>query len=167
MYTLLYADVIVINKIKYEVDLNKKIASVIKNNGILRKSLKGTVTIPSKIIYNGIEYPVISIQNAAFENLNLKSIIISEGVIRIENAAFLNCKKLESVIIPATITYIGHMGFQGCISLVQIEIRSNYPPDCGLNIFLHVPVEKCRLLVPNCSISIYTDSSTWKNFIIK
>jgi hypothetical protein len=86
-----YADEVIINRIKYKIDFDKNTASVIKNNGIFKKSIKGVVIIPLTINYNRKDYPVISIESGAFETVNLTTIIISEGITRIENMAFLNC----------------------------------------------------------------------------
>ena len=47
-------------------------------------------------------------------NNTLKSVIISEGIKRISDKAFYNCASLMSVTIPASVTTIGEMAFEGC-----------------------------------------------------
>ena len=71
----------------------------------------GVITIPSMI--NG--YPVISIDQFAFQNITLlTSVAIPFGVTSIGDYAFLNCSGLTSVAIPASVTSIGESAFQFC-----------------------------------------------------
>jgi hypothetical protein len=49
-------------------------------------------------------------------------VIIPDGVVRIENEAFKNCKYLEKIEIPSTLEYIGNDAFSGCTSLTDIVI---------------------------------------------
>ena len=42
---------------------------------------------------------------------SLKSIVIPEGVTKIESCAFDNCKNLESVVIPSSVKEIGECAF--------------------------------------------------------
>lgn len=50
------------------------------------------------------------------------SIVITDGVVRIENEAFKDCKYLEKIEIPSTLEYIGNNAFSGCTSLNDIVI---------------------------------------------
>ncbi len=54
--------------------------------------------------------------------LNVKNVVIEEGVEGIGACAFYNCVNLESVDIQADITYIGREAFSGCRSLGEITI---------------------------------------------
>ena len=56
-------------------------------------SYSGSVTIPSKIIVSGVEYPVTSIGRSAF----------------------YDCSGLTSVTIPNSVTSIEHYAFYGCM----------------------------------------------------
>lgn len=47
-------------------------------------------------------------------NQKVKTIIIPEGVKKIEAYAFANLRKLEKVVLPSTLTQIGSMGFCVC-----------------------------------------------------
>ena len=46
-------------------------------------------------------------------------------VTAIENEGFINCTALEVVVIPATVTSIGHRAFVGCVNLAFIQIMSD------------------------------------------
>lgn len=57
-------------------------------------------------------------------NLTTVNILASNATI-IENEAFLNCKKMECVNIPNTITKIGDYAFCNCLVLTDLDIPEN------------------------------------------
>ncbi len=64
-------------------------------------SYKGDMTIPDKVTYEGIDYPVVGIGSQAFRSCNsLTSIVLPASVKRIEGYAFSNCSKLTSITMP-------------------------------------------------------------------
>ena len=68
------------------------------------------IVIPAKI--DGID--VYAIAASAFEDYQVKSVIISEGVEVIDWFAFYRCSYLESITIPSSVRRIGHSAFEGC-----------------------------------------------------
>ena len=68
------------------------------------------IVIPARI--DGFE--VYGISANAFEDYQIKSVIISEGVEIIDWFAFYRCFYLESVTIPTSVRRIGHSAFEGC-----------------------------------------------------
>lgn len=52
----------------------------------------------------------------------VKSINIEDGIEVIAERAFLECRNLKTVLIPATLTEIGREAFSGCCSLVSLMI---------------------------------------------
>ena len=86
------------------------------------------ITVPSTVVYNGIEYSVKSIANSAFyvEDLNnprpLKTVTISEGVTTIGEKAFYDCCYLSTVIIPKSLEIIKYRAFWRCSSLLSISL---------------------------------------------
>lgn len=55
-------------------------------------------------------------------HINLKHLVILDGVTEISSYAFNNFKELESVILPEGITCIGSSAFSGCSSLKEINL---------------------------------------------
>ena len=111
LFTLnVYADYRVqINGLYY--NLNSTFASVSSYN-----QNTGSVTIPSSVSYNGIDYPVRGIGEFAFSNCKgLTSVTIPNSVITISSYAFKNCSSLTSVSIPNSVVSISFGAFEGCI----------------------------------------------------
>ena len=66
--------------------------------------------------------------------INLKKLVIPEGVTSIPNDAFSNCKYLRNVIFPSTLETIGQSAFYGCIGLPGIILNEGLK-DIGKNAF--------------------------------
>lgn len=74
----------------------------------------------TKSEYN-YEHPV------GFRNdLNMKEIVIPEGVVFIRRSMFFGCKNLVKITIPKSVKIIEDFAFYGCESLRLIEIESTY-----------------------------------------
>lgn len=85
------------------------------------KSISGAHIIPDTI--EG--YPVTKIGEAAFHNCDkLKSIIIPESVTVLKSSAFVECDSLERVNIPNNVTSL-NATFGMCSSLRKIKISNN------------------------------------------
>jgi hypothetical protein len=65
------------------------------------------------------------IGNGVFAKHNLKSIVIPESVVGIENAAFYGCKQLEEITLPSGLTSIGGNAFSGCEKLESIALPAS------------------------------------------
>ena len=52
----------------------------------------------------------------------IKSAVITEGIINIGDCAFSGCSSLTSIVIPDSVTGIGGSAFSGCSSLTSIVI---------------------------------------------
>src|ERR1035441_4385785 len=68
----------------------------------------GAVTIPSTILVGGVNVPVTSIGDYAFEyHTNLTNVTIPDTVITIGAMVFEGCTSLTTVTIGTNVTYIG------------------------------------------------------------
>ena len=78
--------------------------------------------ITSVVIQNG----VTKINSSAFANCtNLTNVIIPNSVIEIADRAFDCCMSLESITIPNSVTDIGYFVFEDCVSLAKIKLSNN------------------------------------------
>ena len=84
------------------------------------------VTIPDTITVGGITYKVESIGANAFIGCkNLTNVKIPAGITRIGKNAFKGCGKLSSVTIGKDVTEIGDGAFANCKALKKITISAN------------------------------------------
>lgn len=58
---------------------------------------------------------------------NLESIILNEGLVKIESSAFNNLPKLTEIIIPASVTQMNELAFDGCMNLQAVKFEGNAP----------------------------------------
>ena len=83
----------------------------------------GSVVIPSKVKYKGIEYNVTSIGKRAFYICkDLTSVTIPNSVKSIGDAAFKECYNLKTINIPNSVERIGTSAFEKCESLTSITL---------------------------------------------
>ncbi|QTE75569.1 leucine-rich repeat domain-containing protein [Clostridiales bacterium FE2010] len=76
---------------------------------------------------------VTAIGSQAFYGCNdLKTVVLPEGLQKIEYCAFENCTELESINIPDSVTEIGAEAFAACFVLENVEI-SPYHKVFGVN----------------------------------
>ena len=81
--------------------------------------------IPSFVEYEGKTYQVTRIAEKGFAgNIDIKHLVIDEGVKIIDFQAFICCYNLESVRIPASLSFIGNSIFGSCYNLKSIIVDS-------------------------------------------
>lgn len=88
------------------------------------------MVIPASFEVDGEEYSVTTIGsenglNASFPNNKIASIVISEGITRIEACAFYRNKSIVSVSLPNTLTSIGMQAFYNCSVLTKINFPAS------------------------------------------
>ena len=64
------------------------------------------------------------IEAKAFNRSLISGIVLNEGLQELWTMAFCDCRSLEFVIFPSTLTGIGRSAFRGCVSLKKVEINS-------------------------------------------
>ena len=85
----------------------------------------GSITIPSSIKVNDVEYSVTSIRPGAFSHCGLTSITIPNSVTSIGDEAFCQSPDLTSITIPNSVTSIGIGVFFDCHGLISITIPNS------------------------------------------
>lgn len=99
-----------------------------ENRAIVKKAEKGVtdLMIPSSIQFEDRTYYVTSIQEKAFfQNHDIKTLFIEEGLMEIGPSAFQNCVHLESVQFPSTLLTLGKKAFCGCIQLKKAVLNDS------------------------------------------
>ena len=89
-------------------------------------SYSGEVTIPPSVTYDGMIYPVTTIDGCAFYGCSgLTSVTIPNSVTEISDFGFYNCSGLTSVTIPNSVTSINNCTFKGCSGLTSVTIPNS------------------------------------------
>lgn len=107
---------ITLNGITYETISSSEVAIAY----IEKETISKDVILPRFVSIDGRKYQVKSIDGFSFSDI--KSIIIPEGVVSIEEDAFNGCEELLSVKLPKSIKSIGDDAFADCINLTDIVI---------------------------------------------
>lgn len=106
--------------------------------GRQNKSLKGCITIPSSIQYEGVSYAVssiitpkdltcyssenITITGGAFQETEIESIELPNSIATIPAGAFYGCDKLREVKLPSNVKQLGAAAFAYCSQLCEVDV---------------------------------------------
>ena len=73
-------------------------------------------------------YPVTSVAGAAFVNcMKLRTAVIPEGVVSVGSYVFRSCPALESVVLPDSLVSMGRQIFLRCRNLKTVEVSPDHP----------------------------------------
>ncbi|MDE6585996.1 MAG: leucine-rich repeat domain-containing protein [Clostridia bacterium] len=104
---------------------------------------------------------VVGIENREVTNVVIPSKYKNKNVNGIGKFAFSSCKKLESITIPDSITYIRDSAFSNCVNLKRISIPDSVT-DMGVDVFKNcdgvIQNENSVQYVDNWVVSCDTDS---------
>ena len=113
-------------KVNYEYTPGGKTAKVMagsSNTSAGSPDATGNISIQAKITVDGNEYAVTAIAGKAFyNNNNITSVTIPEGITWIGPSAFAGCKQLSNTVLSASVDSLDSSSFFGCESLSSIDI---------------------------------------------
>lgn len=96
--------------------------------------------------------------------IEVKDLIIPDGVESIGNFAFGGCTSLASVTIPNSVTSIGVDAFEGCdIPIIVSRIENPFVIDN--NTFTQNTLSNATLYVPDGTIEKYKATDGWQKFL--
>lgn len=104
----------------------------------------GDIVIPDTVLYRGVRY----------------------AVVRIDESAFENCGRLQSVVIPGTVKSIGERAMAHCTALKAIHCRVDSPIEISSAVFEGVDKAHCALYVPLQMAQSYSSSPSWNQFVL-
>lgn len=85
------------------------------------KGYSESVSVPTVIITNSVEYTVIYVNKEAFcENKRIKTVKLPITLRGFGERVFKNCTALESIVIPDSVDRISESMFYGCSSLKSV-----------------------------------------------
>ena len=90
---------------------------------------------------------------------------VDYSVTQIASNAFLNCKSLEKVVLPSSLTSIGDYAFDGCSKLAYVVCSINNPININTNgdVF---PKDQAILFVPG-GVGYSYKTSSWNSYFAK
>ena len=144
----------VINKINYRLSVVDRKAKVISADKNLNNA-----NLLSSIKYNNVDFSVNEIDNYAFANCHdLQSVLIPNTVTSIGHRTFEYCNNLEQATLPISITEIGNGCFYRCESLLDLIIPDSVIT-IGANAFLGCK-SLTSLSMPSSLSIIYSNAFT-------
>ena len=85
--------------------------------GGMLECLSPTFIYEDDVLFNKDKSEIVS-----FRNQKIESYIIPDSVTKIRDSAFSDCSSLSNIVIPDSVTAIGDFAFSGCSSLSNIVI---------------------------------------------
>lgn len=83
------------------------------------------LVIPNTLSKDDVAYPVIALEDHLFQDSRLESVVLPETMTLIGDGAFEGSLYLKSVNLPESLVVIGTAAFNGCKSLVEVTIPDN------------------------------------------
>ncbi|MDR1905952.1 MAG: leucine-rich repeat protein [Clostridiales bacterium] len=158
-----------------DADLTISIPSL---NRIEKHCFSGSPTLESVTIIGSIDYSigvsafnncanlrtlnvdgVKSIDESAFSQAGIKNIFLGDRLEKISMSAFQDCRQLESITIPSSVTSIEKSAFSGCDALVTVNILGNNLLSILSNAF-HNDKSLASINLPS-SVAIIESSAFW------
>ncbi|MBQ8386964.1 MAG: leucine-rich repeat protein [Paludibacteraceae bacterium] len=168
-FTAIPTQHVLVDGIYYNFDIENKTATV-TNNGSdepwNNPSYTGDVVIPASVEYEGYTFNVVAIGESAFNMCwEVTSVIIPEGVVRIETEAFAECE-FNSITLPTSIQSIGSYAFNyGMMPINNITLLSPTPPTIGDRAFGYTYSEydemTCTIHIPCGTLETYLAGEGW------
>lgn len=125
-----------------------------------------------------IPYGVTRIGYHAFSECKVTSVRLPDSVIETNGFSFSFCENLTSIVLPSSLTGMGHRDFYGCTKLTTIYAYMNVPPryydtrypdfyypfEFGSNSIMNGVRDNAVLYIPKGSSSAYSKAVDWRDF---
>ncbi len=105
--------------------------------------------------------------DAFYECRKLQSVTMPNTLTRLDSWAFENCSGLKSVSLPSSLHSIAGYAFYNCSGLRSLYANAPIPPDLSGSdsVFRNVDKNLCILFVPAGSGEAYRAAGQWKDFL--
>ncbi|MBQ9217261.1 MAG: leucine-rich repeat domain-containing protein [Muribaculaceae bacterium] len=135
-----YADVVIVPETVYYNGANYRVTAVADsafyNSAITELQLPNTVThigrwaMADAFDLHSVTLPLHleQVSRGMLAGTDITSILIPEGVTRIDDSAFEDCNHLHTVFLPPALTEVGDYAFDGCHNLFEVYSTASHPP---------------------------------------
>lgn len=96
----------------------------------------------------------------------MESVNIPEGITTIDRFTFGYCIALKSISIPESVTSIGTYAFSNCSGLITVNSYVVSPINISEHMFWNLDLSGIVLNVPAASVTAYSNSSVWQDFVV-
>lgn len=159
------ADTFVADGVNYTVtNATSKNVSVGFKDPVLFGGYEGELTIPESVEYNGETYSVNMLSTSAFYNCkNLQKVNLPSTMTKIGIGAFEN-SSIKSVEIPNTVTSIGYRAFADCSSLLDVIANRTTATSVMTGTFSTTTQQNGKLWIPDGTSDSYLANTEWAKF---
>ena len=90
--------------------------------GLTKKGAKAKkLSVASSVKNKKIKYRVTGIRAKAFKGAKATSVTLNKNINKIPSAAFVNCKKLKTLTVPAKLKKVSKGAFKGCKKKIKVK----------------------------------------------
>lgn len=122
----------------------------------------GDIVVPQTIQVRDKTYSVLSIDSYAFQDADIRSISLPEGLLSLNYCAFFNCQNLTTITLPSSLIRVGDGAFYGT-GLTSIVCLAENPPILLPGSFYEIP-RNIPIHVPAGSETDYMEADYWEEF---
>ena len=99
-------------------------------------------------------------------NLVEGEVTVPDGITGIANSAFLYCRYMHRVDLPASLLHVGEGAFKDCEVLDTVRVRATVPPSLYNDSFMGIG-RPATLIVPCNKRAVYQAADYWNDFTVK
>jgi hypothetical protein len=96
--------------------------------------------------------------------MNLKKVVLEEGVRYIKHDAFIHCFSLSDLTLPSTLERVETRAFGTCRNLSTISCHATNPPRLDPDLTLPSVYDNAVVFIPIGSLDAYRADPGWKHF---
>ena len=135
-------------------------------NRLIKTNYTGTIADWCKIKFDySSSNPIYCSHNFYINDVEVKDLVIPNGVDTIGKYAFYGCSGLTSVTIPNSVTTIEDFAFYNCSGLSDIYSYAEIPPSCEPETVFYGVSQHCYIHVPAGTVRAYELAFGWSHFL--
>ena len=94
--------------------------------------------VPMNVVSVRFHPSVVEVPDAFYGCRDLREVVLNEGLVKIGNFAFDECRSLESITIPSSVKEICKLAFYKCYGLKEVVLNE------GLKMIEMQAFERCK-----------------------
>ena len=103
----------------------------------------------------------------AFQNTQVEYIKVPSKVEVLSQGVFKNCRKLESLSLPANLKNVEADALRSCGALRNLSVDAITPPTVNKSAMIGVNTDLCIISIPTQSYKAYVTADYWGQFVVQ